>query len=67
MIEVDPAGSFARFADSWNPWIACELNAQHVKLVKLTGESAWHENDHEDEIFLAVRGQFRMEFRDRQI
>ena len=41
-----------------------ELNAQHVKLVKLAGEFVWHHHADEDELFLVVHGWFRMDYRD---
>ena len=44
-----------------------ELNGQHVKLVKFQGEFVWHDHAAEDEMFLVVRGTFRMEFRDRSV
>ena len=44
-----------------------ELNGQHVKLVKFQGEFVWHDHAAEDEMFLVVRGSFRMEFRDRSV
>ena len=31
---------------------------------KLKGEFVFHHHDHEDELFLVVKGRFRMEFRD---
>jgi hypothetical protein len=31
------------------------------------GEFVWHHHEHEDEMFLVVRGSFRMEFRDRVV
>ncbi len=43
------------------------MNGQLVKVVKFTGEFVWHHHDHEDELFLVVKGRFRMEFRDRQV
>ena len=43
------------------------MNGQHVKLVKLLGEFVWHKHDHEDELFLVVKGRFRMECRDREV
>lgn len=57
----------ALFSDHWNPRVVAELNGQHVKLVKFKGEFVWHDHADEDEMFFVVRGQFRMEFRDRSI
>jgi mannose-6-phosphate isomerase-like protein (cupin superfamily) len=55
------------FSDHWNPRVVAELNGQHVKLVKFKGEFVWHDHAEEDEMFFVVRGQFRMEFRDRSV
>jgi len=44
-----------------------ELNGQQVKLVKYQGECVWHKHDHEDELFMMIKGQLRMEYRDRQV
>ena len=38
-----------------------------VKLVKFQGPFVWHHHDREDELFLVIKGRFRMEFRDRQV
>jgi mannose-6-phosphate isomerase-like protein (cupin superfamily) len=43
------------------------LNGQHVKLVKFAGPFTWHHHEAEDEMFLVVKGRFRMEFRDRDV
>ena len=53
--------------DLWNPRIAGELNGQYVKLVKFKGPFIWHKHDHEDEMFLVVKGNFTMEMRDKNI
>jgi mannose-6-phosphate isomerase-like protein (cupin superfamily) len=62
--KVNLAEKFSRFSDHWSPKIVGELNGQHVKVVKFSGPFEWHHHDHEDEMFLVVRGRFRMEFRD---
>ena len=61
------AEKLARFSDHWNPKIVGDLNGQQVKVVKFQGEFVWHAHDVEDELFLVVLGEFRMEFRDRPI
>jgi mannose-6-phosphate isomerase-like protein (cupin superfamily) len=66
-MKVNLAAKFAQFQDHWSPKIVGELNGHHVKLAKFQGEFVWHHHDHEDELFLVVKGRFRMDFRDRQV
>jgi mannose-6-phosphate isomerase-like protein (cupin superfamily) len=67
MEKVNLAAKFALFADYWSPKVVGELNGQQVKLARFRGEFVWHKHDGEDELFLVVRGRFRMEFRDRNV
>jgi mannose-6-phosphate isomerase-like protein (cupin superfamily) len=65
--KVNLAEKLALVQAHWSPHIVGELNGQHVKLVKFVGEFVWHHHDDEDELFLVVKGRFRMEFRDREV
>ena len=65
--KVNVAQKLSLFDERWSPKIVGELNGQHVKLVKISGEFVWHHHDDEDEMFLVVDGRFRMEFRDRKV
>jgi mannose-6-phosphate isomerase-like protein (cupin superfamily) len=67
MEKVNLAEKFSLFNDYCNPRIIGELNNQHVKAVKLKGEFVWHKHDHEDELFLVIKGNFNMELRDKTI
>jgi mannose-6-phosphate isomerase-like protein (cupin superfamily) len=67
MDKVNLKAKLARLDDRWSPRIVGELNGQHVKLVKFLGEFVWHHHEHEDELFLVLKGRFRMEFRDRHV
>jgi mannose-6-phosphate isomerase-like protein (cupin superfamily) len=67
MEKVNIAQKFAHITEYWKPYIAAELNGQHVKLDKLKGEFVFHHHENEDELFLVVKGRFRLEFRDRQV
>lgn len=67
MHKINLAEKFSQFSDHWSPKIGAELNGQQVKFVKFRGEFVWHHHEHEDELFLVVRGSFRMEFRDRSV
>ena len=50
--------------EHWKPHIVGELNGQQVKLVKFEGPFTWHHHENEDELFLVVKGRFRMDYRD---
>ncbi len=67
MEKVNIQEKLALISDHWNPRVVGELNGQHVKLVKFQGEFVWHDHAAEDELFLVVRGSFRMDFRDRSV
>lgn len=65
--KVNLAEKLSSFPDHWQPRIVGELNGQHVKVVKLQGEFVWHHHEHEDELFLVVKGAMTIELRDRAI
>ena len=67
MEKVNLQQKFSLFSDHFKPRVAGELNGQQVKLVKFTGSFVWHHHDVEDELFLVVKGRFRMEFRERNV
>ncbi len=67
MEKINIEQKLSLFNDYWNPRVAGELNGQQVKLVKFRGEFIWHKHDNEDEFFFVVKGQFKMEFRDKTI
>ena len=67
MDKVNLAQSLASFSEPWQPRIVGELNGQHVKVVKLKGEFVWHHHEAEDEMFLVVKGNLTIRFRDRDV
>jgi mannose-6-phosphate isomerase-like protein (cupin superfamily) len=64
MHKVNIAEKFSKIPGYYKPHIVGELNGQMIKLVKANNAFVWHHHDHEDEMFLVVKGRFRMEFRD---
>ena len=64
MSKINIAEKFANITEYYKPRIAAELNGQQVKFVKLNSEFVFHHHEHEDEMFLVVKGRFRMDFRD---
>jgi mannose-6-phosphate isomerase-like protein (cupin superfamily) len=67
LTKVNLAEKFSRFNDPWSPKIVGELNGFHVKVVKLDGEFVWHHHEHEDELFLVVKGSLLMKLRDGDV
>ena len=67
MDKINIGKKLSLFNDYFNPRIVAELNGQHVKLVKFQGEFIWHKHEHEDEMFFVLKGQFKMEFRDKTV
>ena len=64
MQKINLAQKLSLVRDHWNPRIVGELNGQHLKLVKFQGPFTWHHHEVEDEMFLVVRGRFRMDYRE---
>src|SRR6266550_5761162 len=66
MNKVNLLQKLSLISDHWNPRIIGELNGQYLKLVKFCGPFTWHHHETEDEMFLVVKGRFRMEFRETE-
>jgi mannose-6-phosphate isomerase-like protein (cupin superfamily) len=64
MDKINLSQKLSLIKDHWNPRIIGELNGQYLKLVKFQGPFTWHHHETEDEMFLVVKGRFRMEFRE---
>ena len=45
----------------WSPRVIAELDDSYVKVAKVQGSLAWHSHDHEDELFLILKGHLRIE------
>jgi mannose-6-phosphate isomerase-like protein (cupin superfamily) len=65
MPKVNIAEKFSKITEYFKPYVGAELNGQMVKFDKIKGEFVFHHHDHEDELFLVVKGRFRMEYREK--
>jgi len=65
--KIDLAQKLSLFDEHWSPKIIGEVNDCAVKLVKLQGDFVWHQHDKEDELFLVLKGQLRIQFRDGDV
>ncbi len=58
---------FDLFSDHWSPKRIGVLNGQQIILAKVQGEFVFHKHDDEDELFWVMKGQLKIELRDRTI
>ena len=65
--KVNLAEKLSLFDEHWSPRVVGELNGQHVKLAKLSGEFVWHHHEQEDELFLVLDGQLTIELREGKV
>lgn len=56
---------FDSFSEFWTPKVVGELNGHQVKLAKFKGEFVSHQHEDEDELFLVIEGQIKMELEDK--
>ncbi|MBP2215087.1 cupin domain-containing protein [Arthrobacter sp. CAN_C5] len=55
------ADELSRVTDHWTPRVIGQVNDQYVKVAKLLGELVWHAHEDEDEMFLVVYGNLRIQ------
>lgn len=58
---------FSKFSEHWSPKIIAQMNDYHFKLAKVQGEFVWHDHPETDEVFLVVKGQLEIHFRDGKV
>ena len=56
-----------KFSEHWSPKIIAKLNDYHLKLAKVQGEFIWHDHPETDELFIVVKGQLDILFRDGKV
>ena len=67
MEKINLNKKFSLFHEYWSPKIVGEMNDSYIKLAKLKGEFDWHHHDNEDELFMVVKGQLTIKFRDKDV
>ncbi len=58
---VSPQELAASLTELWSPRVIAELDDAYVKVAKVKGTLAWHSHQDEDELFLILKGQLRIE------
>jgi len=64
---TSPRAIAASLDELWSPRVIGEINDDYVKVAKVQGTFGWHHHADEDELFLVLAGQLRIELRDGAI
>lgn len=56
-----PSQIAASLDDLWSPRVIAEVDDAYVKVARLLGTFGWHAHEHEDELFLVLKGELRIE------
>ena len=51
----------ASLSEFWSPRVIAEVDDAYIKVAKVHGSLAWHSHENEDELFLVLKGQLRIE------
>jgi len=56
-----------KFSEHWSPRIIAQMNDYHFKIVKIEGEFTWHDHPETDEVFMVLKGELAIQFRDGSV
>lgn len=67
MSVINIQEKFQLFSDHWSPKKVGELNGQQILLAKLKGEFLFHTHEHEDELFMIIKGTLDIVLREKTV
>jgi len=56
MKPISLEAACAALPELWSPRVLGQVNDQYIKVARVEGAFPWHTHDHEDEMFLVLRG-----------
>jgi mannose-6-phosphate isomerase-like protein (cupin superfamily) len=65
--SIDLQEKLTKFSEHWSPKIIARMNDYHFKVVKVRGEFVWHDHSETDEVFIVLKGQLEIQFRDGNV
>ena len=65
--SINLQDKLTKFSEHWSPKIVAQMNDYHFKIVKLQGEFVWHDHPETDEVFIVLKGQLEIQFRDGKV
>ena len=65
--SINLQDKLTKFSEPWSPKIIAQMNDYHFKVVKVQGEFVWHDHPETDEVFLVLKGQLEIHFREGKV
>jgi mannose-6-phosphate isomerase-like protein (cupin superfamily) len=59
--STSPRKIAAALTELWSPRVIAEVDDSYVKVAKIHGTFGWHTHEHEDELFMILKGSLRIE------
>lgn len=66
MHKINLAEKCSLISSYWDPHRIGELNENYIKLAKVQGDFIWHRHEQEDELFVVLKGNLLIDFRDEK-
>jgi mannose-6-phosphate isomerase-like protein (cupin superfamily) len=64
---INFSDKLAKFSEQWSPKIIAQMNEYHFKIAKIEGEFIWHDHPETDEVFIVLKNQLEIQFRDGNV
>jgi mannose-6-phosphate isomerase-like protein (cupin superfamily) len=61
MTVRSPARIAAALDELWSPRVIAEVDDAYIKVARVQGTFGWHAHEDEDELFLVLKGELRLE------
>ena len=62
--STSPRKIAAALTELWSPRVIAEVDDSYVKVAKIQGTFGWHTHEHEDELFMILKGSLCIEMED---
>jgi mannose-6-phosphate isomerase-like protein (cupin superfamily) len=66
-LPINFRDKLAKVSEHWSPRIVAQMNDYHFKVAKVQGEFVWHTHPGTDEVFVVLKGQLEIHFRDGNV
>ncbi len=66
-LPINFNNKLSTFNEQWSPKVIAEMNDYQFKLAKLQGEFVWHNHSDTDEVFIVIKGEMDIEFREGKV